>query len=299
MAIRFYKLSGSGNDFIALVEPESVPTSEEIRAWCRRGISLGADGLIVIRRGSVSGERGPLVLMSYWNANGHPADLCLNGTRCAARLAFTLGWADSNAPTVAETSLTIRTDAGTSIARREPGERIALDLPFSESPPRAVTLYALGALHEAHSVTVGVPHLVLLWPGSLADVPIETLGPPLRHHPALGPAGANVNFVRFPPEGNRHRMEIRTFERGVEGETLSCGTGVLAAATVGLALGFAELPLAVFTQSGFELEVSAASSVGSPQNRWSLSGDARLIAQGELNPQAGASPPAPPWGNPA
>lgn len=280
--MRFYKLSGSGNDFLALPEPEAAPTPEEIRAWCRRGVSLGADGLIVIRPGSE-------VEMTYWNADGYPADLCLNGTRCAARLAFELGWEAS----------AIRTDAGTWTARLLPGSRIALDLPLPQDPPQRRTLEALGTTYEAWSITVGVPHLVLLWPESLAAVPIETLGPPLRHHPALGPLGANVDFVRFPAEGNRHRMEIRTFERGVEGETLSCGTGVLASAAVGLALGLAELPLTVVTQSGFELEVSglprAGAEAGDPPSHWSLIGDARIVASGELLPDALVSPPAPPW----
>ncbi len=292
MAIRFYKLSGSGNDFLALPEPEATPSPEEIRAWCRRGISLGADGLFVIRRATPSGAAGTDILMSYWNADGLPADLCLNGTRCAAQLAFGLGWAD---PTSTAPSLTIGTDAGRWGARRLPGERIALDLPFPEDSPRAITLDALGTSYETWSIQIGVPHLVLLWPESLATVPVATLGPPLRRHPALGAQGANVDFVRFPEIGGRHRMEIRTFERGVEGETLSCGTGVLAAAAVGLALGLAQLPLAVSTQSGFELEVRSDSPADLPPKRWSLCGDARLVACGELFPEAGASPPAPPW----
>ncbi len=286
--MRFYKLSGSGNDFLALPEPEAVPSPEEIRAWCRRGVSLGADGLIVIRPGNE-------IEMTYWNADGYPADLCLNGTRCAARLAFDLGWGDS----ASDSPLAIRTDAGTWTARLLPGSRIALDLPFPQAPPQALPLEALGASYEAWSITVGVPHLVLLWPESLATVPIETLGPPLRRHPALGAPGANVDFVRFPAGGNRRRMEIRTFERGVEGETLSCGTGVLASAAVGLALGLAELPLTVATESGFELEVSgipqAGTAAGAPPSRWSLIGDARIVASGELLPDALASPPAPPW----
>ena len=284
--MRFYKLSGSGNDFLALVEPERVPGPEEIRAWCRRGVSLGADGLIAIRPGSE-------VEMAYWNADGLPADLCLNGTRCAARLAFDLGWRTSASSD--PEALAIRTGAGTWTARSLPGARIALDhLPFPNDPPVARKLEALGAVYEGWSITVGVPHLVLLWPESLATAPVETLGPPLRRHPELGPAGANVDFVRFPAEGNRHRMEIRTFERGVEGETLSCGTGVLASAAVGLALGLAELPLSVATQGGFELEVLGDGSHAPPLHG-SLVGDARIVARGELLAEAGSSPPPPPW----
>ncbi|HEV7667086.1 MAG TPA: diaminopimelate epimerase [Thermoanaerobaculia bacterium] len=292
MATTFYKLSGSGNDFLALPEPEAAPTSEEIRAWCRRGISIGADGLIVIRRGpdSPSGTGAPVVEMTYWNADGYPADLCLNGTRCAARLAFELGWAKPTAP---NTPLAIRTDAGTWTARLLPGARIALDLPLPQDEVQRFTLEALGTHYEAHWLSIGVPHLVLLWPESLATAPVDTLGPPLRRHAALGPAGANVDFVRFPAEANRHRMEIRTFERGVEGETLSCGTGVLASAAVGLTLGLAAMPLTVSTQGGFELEVSVEPG---DTKSWTLSGDARIVASGELWPEAGDSPPAPPWG---
>ena len=83
----FYKVSGSGNDFIALIAPPAAPTPDEIRAWCRRGVSLGADGLFTLRRD------GADAVMDYWNADGTAAGLCLNGTRCAARLAFELGWA--------------------------------------------------------------------------------------------------------------------------------------------------------------------------------------------------------------
>jgi diaminopimelate epimerase len=113
------------------------------------------------------------------------------------------------------------------------------------------------------------------------------LGRALRTHPAFAPAGTNVNFVRFP---GPDRMEIRTYERGVEDETLSCGTGVLAGAAVGVHLGQAALPLAVLTQGGFELAVSGGS--GRP---WSLAGDARVVAAGELLAAAEVEPPSPVW----
>jgi diaminopimelate epimerase len=133
-------------------------------------------------------------------------------------------------------------------------------------------------------VRVGVPHLVLIWPESLETAPVSTLGAALRRHPVF-PEGANINFVRFTaPDQRETRMEIRTYERGVEDETLSCGTGILAGAAVGLALAQAKLPLRVFTRGGFELGVAAG-----PQNdRWFLTGDARIVAQGELLPGAEA-----------
>ena len=139
-------------------------------------------------------------------------------------------------------------------------------------------------------MTVGVPHFVVLWKPSLADCPVAALGPALRRHPAFGPAGTNVDFVRFP---GRDRLEIRSFERGVEAETLACGSGVLAAAAVGLQLSLARLPLTALTQGGFELVVDGE-CVDSVPSRWTLSGDARVLGSLDLGPEASLSAPAPP-----
>jgi diaminopimelate epimerase len=270
---RFYKLSGSGNDFLALAEPAEIPGPETIRAWCRRGVSLGGDGLFILQREADS------VVMGYFNADGHPADLCLNGTRCAAQLAFHLDWAQE--------TVRLRTGAGEVAARRLDGSRVAVDLPVPAEPPRELTVEAEGSSWTGHRLLVGVPHFVLLWPEGLETAPVRELGRELRYHPAFGPPGTNVNFVRFP---SQDRMEIRTYERGVEDETLSCGTGVLAGSAVGVFLGKARLPLRVVTQGGFELEVADL-----PGWRWSLAGDARVIAEGDLLAGALASPVPPPW----
>lgn len=279
----FYKLSGSGNDFLALAEPWETPPSERIRAWCRRGVSLGADGLFILRRapGEVNGAT-----MDYFNADGLAADLCLNGTRCAAQLAFHLGWAEGPRGT-----LRLRTGAGTISARWLDEGRTAVELP-APAAPQPLTVQAGGASHAGWRLLVGVPHFVLVWPAnpgdSLETAPVRELGPLLRHHPVFGAPGTNVNFVRFPERG---RMEIRTYERGVEDETLSCGTGTLAGAAVGLALGQARLPLKVDTQGGFELLVEGGPETGV----WSLAGDARVVAEGEILPGAAASPSPPAW----
>jgi diaminopimelate epimerase len=145
-----------------------------------------------------------------------------------------------------------------------------------------------GTSHAGWRILVGVPHFVLVWPDSLETAPVRELGPLLRHHPVFGAPGTNVNFVRFP---ERERMEIRTWERGVEDETLSCGTGTLAGAAVGLTLGRVRLPLKVETQGGFELLVDGNPEAGS----WSLAGDARVVAEGEILPGAAANPSPPSW----
>ncbi len=271
----FFKLSGSGNDFLALVEPQREPTADEIRAWCARGLSLGADGLFVLRR-RPAGAR-----MVYANADGRRAELCVNGTRCAARLAFELGWS--------ETELEIETDAGPIPARRLSDDRVALALPAPATPARLEVAVGDRRL-EGWRVAVGVPHFVLLWPESLASAPVAELGPPLRAHAAFGDAGTNVDFVRIPGPA---RIEIRSFERGVEAETLACGSGALAAAATGVALGRVRLPATALTAGGFELAVDRVEGAAPP--RWSLAGDARLVAEGRLRGGASGAPQPAVW----
>lgn len=297
MTAGFYKLSGAGNDFIALVgssEPTapqgavSRPSAAEIRAWCRRGLSIGADGLFLLER------TGPAaVRMTYFNADGGEAALCLNGTRCAARLAFELGWAGG------EGTVTIETGAGRHRARRLAETEIAVEVPPLAEPPAPRKLAVEGRRFRGWTVSVGVPHFVLEWPDELAEAPVATLGPLLRRHPDLGPEGANVDFVRFEPPGGRGRIAVRSYERGVEAETLACGTGVLAAAAVALAEGRARLPVEAATRGGFVLTVDGelgagdGRSGGRPESwprSWSLAGDARIVARGTLCREAGALP---------
>ena len=274
-----FKVSGGGNDFLALAAPEREPSADEIRSWCARGLSFGADGLFTLHRVEAGGVR-----MRYWNADGLPAALCINGTRCAARLALYLGWSKASFP--------VTTDAGTFAARAVAPTEIALQLPAPEDCPRKRTLTVDGQVHEGWFVTVGVPHLVLVWPESLAHAPVAELGAALRAHAQFAPAGTNVDFVRFTTP---HWMEIRSFERGVEAETLACGTGVLAATAVGLQLNLAKLPLQASTLGGFTLTVDGQ-TVDSALRNWSLAGDARILGSIELTPEAGLpAPPAPHW----
>lgn len=273
-----YKVSGGGNDFLALAAPEREPSGDEIRSWCARGLSFGADGLFTLHRTDAG------VRMRYWNADGQPAALCINGTRCAARLALHLGWTEGSFP--------VTTDAGAFAARAVAATEIALQLPAPEELARKRVVEVGGRSWEGWFVTVGVPHLVLVWPESLALAPVASLGAALRAHPDFAPGGTNVDFVRFPAP---NRMEIRSFERGVEAETLACGTGVLAATAVGLLLNLAKLPLCASTLGGFTLTVDGQ-TVDSALKNWSLAGDARILGSVELTPEAGLpAPPAPHW----
>ncbi|MFP3941472.1 MAG: diaminopimelate epimerase [Thermoanaerobaculia bacterium] len=279
--VAFYRLSGAGNDFLALVEPDRPPGAEEVRAWCRRGLSAGADGLFVLERAGAGAVR-----MTYHNADGGQASLCINGARCAARLAFELGWAPDGG------AVTVETGAGPLQARRAGPTETALEVPPPDGRPRAVELALETRIVQGHHVTVGVPHLVVEWPEGLAEAPVAALGPALRGHPELGAAGANVDFVRYGGDGC---LEVRSYERGVEDETLACGTGVLAAVAAGLARGRVTLPARALTRSGFTLAVDGLAE-GPDVRRWSLTGDARLIARGHLLPGAATLPAPPEWG---
>jgi diaminopimelate epimerase len=272
----FFRLSGGGNDFLALVEPIDDPTPEQIRDWCHRGLSLGADGLFLLSR-SPDGAR-----MRHFNADGSAAELCLNGTRCAVRLARHLGWA--------EKEIVIETGAGLipGSSLEITSVTLALERP---GDPEPLNIEAEGEQLEGFKVPVGVPHYVIPWPDGVARAPVERLGRRLRSDPAFGDAGTNVDFVHFV---ERHRMEIRTYERGVENETLACGTGVMASVAVGMALGELELPVTVLTRGGFQFEVGSWISAKG-DTRWGLKGDARLLAEGEIVEGAEDLPEPPPW----
>ena len=277
--IPFWKLSGGGNDFIALAEPPAEALSEQrIRRWCRRGLSVGADGVFTIHR-----QGGDGVRMRHFNPDGGRAALCLNGTRCAARLAFHLGWATGRTR--------LLTDAGAVEAEDCPARGVRLQLPPPADPPRAVALGAGGRTYEGWWIRVGVPHLVFLWEEGLAQAPVAEVGRQLVHHPQLDREGANVNFVFLPRAGS---LEIRTYERGVYGETLACGTGVLSSAFVLASAGRTSFPLEVLTAGGFVLRVGGRWSAGHLES-WTLAGDARLVAEGNLTPGAEELPSAPAW----
>lgn len=272
-----YKASGAGNDFLVLVEPERDPTPAEVAAWCARGFAFGADGVFVLRR---DGDRS--VAMTHWNADGGRVEQCLNATRCAARLAFELGWA--------EAEVRIATGAGPVVGRRSPRPGTAtIEVPPPQEGPRPLAPVVDGRARAGSFARVGVPHFVIVAESSLAEAQVAALGPRLRHHPDFAPAGTNVDWVRFP---DPHRLEIRSYERGVEGETLACGTGVLAAVAVGVAQGRAALPITALVAGGFELEVGGETD-GPRVTRFTLTGDARLVARLELAPDAWTPPPTP------
>lgn len=271
--IAYWRASGAGNDFLAFAEPAAEPTAAQVAAWCRRGVALGADGVLVLRR-----SRAGVVDLLYRNADGGVASLCVNGTRCAARLAFDLGWAAD--------SVVVLTGAGP-IRAHDRGDTVALEL----DPPSATPLGFPPAGLRSWRVVVGVPHVVVAV-DDLSTYPVAEVGARLRAHPDLGAAGANVNFVRFT---SRSTLEVRTFERGVEAETLACGSGILASCAVGWMLGELETRVGVTTRGGFPFQVEGRWDGGGELAGFTLAGDARLVARGEILPGAHVASVAPAW----
>jgi len=276
--VPFWKMSGAGNDFV-LLDGIGGAVARLDGAWiaavCTRGTGIGADGLIVLE----PGDRAP-IRMRHWNADGLENPFCGNGTRCAARLAFLRGYAGRE--------FTLETGAGTLEARVLAGERVSIEAPRvpAEIRPMRITLDGGGAPREIAGafVETGVPHFVLEVP-DVSEVDPLTAAPPIRRHPAFGAPGTNVDFVR---RRAPDRLDIRTFERGVEGETLSCGSGAIAAALWAWSQGAAGDTVTLMTRSGAPLTVRR--EAGAQGGRLRLEGDARMLCRGEIFPGEFAPP---------
>jgi len=264
-----YKMNGSGNDFVFVdgrTSPLSAWTPERIRAVCDRHSGVGSDGLVVVEPGSAPDA----VRFHFFNSDGGRAAMCGNGALCATRIAAYLELASPN-------GMTLETDAGTYRSRCVPGDGERAELLLGDVTAFSQPKVRLrSGEREARLVQVGVPHLVVLVE-KVGAVELLERGRALRFDPALGPPGANVNFVG-PAEGHSgtQAWAMRTYERGVEGETLACGTGAVACASVLALGGHATLPLQVRTASGKVLSVSGAPT-GSGVCGVSLAGEGRLL----------------------
>jgi len=263
----FFKMSGSGNDFV-FVDARSEPpgeleTSETIQAVCARGAGVGADGIVFLR-----GDDAAELRIRYLNSDGSLAALCGNATLCATRLAAELGIVGR------DRDFTIATDSGPVAARFRDG------LPEIDLQPVTELLDCFdaepieGELRIGFAL-VGVPHLVVFC-DDVNQAPVVDRGRRLRHHAKLA-HGANVNFVSRAGAG---RWRIRTYERGVEAETLACGTGAVASALMLAAWGEAGDRSELETKSGRVLRVRHRRESGKLFP--SLSGEARIVYRGEF-----------------
>jgi diaminopimelate epimerase len=268
----FYKMTGSGNDFVMLDGRSTAAadwSAERIAAICDRRNGAGADGLVIL-----TPHGDTTVRMAFWNCDGSPAAMCGNAALCSTRFAAHLGLAPA-------AGMRLATGAGTFPTRCVgEGHQAELNLPDFDLPAPVPGMALAGGERWIVLARVGVPHLVTRV-DDVEWVDLFSRGSALRHHPAVGPAGANANFVSEPIQPGGPWL-IRTFERGVEGETLACGTGSVAAAVALAAQGEAELPLVFQTRSGRPLRVSAVLTEGEATQVW-LRGEGRLVYQGVLS----------------
>jgi diaminopimelate epimerase len=271
--LRFYKMSGSGNDFVVVDArkgaAEKLTAESAIRALCARGTGIGADGLVLL-------EPSPGVdfRMAYYNADGSRASMCGNAALCCTRLAIELG-----APT--NRDLVFETDAGQMKGRVRDGQP-EIDLTAVREVQESIDIAPQSGEDRMGFAIAGVPHLVVLCQ-DVERVDVETRGRVLRSHPKVMPQGANANFVSRDKAAAGWRM--RTFERGVEGETLACGTGAVATAVLLSQWGLANGPVGLRTRSGRTLTVRFDTTGGN----WmpSLAGEGRIVFEGlgrELEP---------------
>jgi diaminopimelate epimerase len=246
--IEFCKMNGAGNDFVMVDNRAGdISLSRGQVAWlCDRRLGVGADGLILIEK-----TAGYHYFMRYYNADGGPEVMCGNGARCSAWFAASLGEGEGRE---GEVALRFLTGSGPIDARVE-GERVAMSMMDARAMRRHLSSRVAPAGTSLHFVIVGTRHAVVLMEdvAALSDRDIVTHGRALRHDPAFAPEGANVNFASLAPDG---RVHLRTYEKGVEAETLACGTGSVASAVVLAHEGRLASPARVVQRSGEELGVS-------------------------------------------
>ncbi len=227
--IEFFKMQGCGNDFIAVDNRTAqIPLAEmpglAVQA-CRRAFGIYADGIFFLEEAPA--ESGLDYRWHFFNSDGSRAEMCGNASRCAARLAHTLGLAPARH--------VFGSDAGPIEAEVLAGtNRVRVRLPAPRDLELNIPLDVDGQALTAHFVNTGVPHAVIFFP-DVAQVDVAALGRAVRFHPRFAPAGTNANFVQVL---NPTEMLLRTYERGVEGETYACGTGAAASQIAAQALGF-------------------------------------------------------------
>lgn len=233
---RFWKMSGAGNDFVLLENALARRGPALARALCDRRFGVGADGLLSVSR------RGARVRIDYWNADGSYA-FCGNGTRCGALWAAARGWTKGR-------RFVVETARGPLEAGLTGAGRAEVVMPAARGFRRGLRLKAGHRTWTVHLIDTGVPHAVVFVP-DVEKLDVKELGRELRFHKGVGPLGANVDFV----QARAGALVLRTYERGVEDETLACGTGIVAAAAAARAMGRAGDRVKVRVRGGDILNV--------------------------------------------
>lgn len=272
MIIPFYKMTGAGNDFVMVDNRDlalsHILTRENIARLCNRRFGIGADGLIAIEPPQIKAD----VRMRYYNADGGEAEMCGNGARCFTAFACHLSGGKT-------TTLCFETMAGIVRGQVNPDENVTILL----TEPNSLKLNILPADNiipaPVHFLNTGVPHAVVFLP-DVENIDLNTMGAYLRYHRTFAPVGTNADFATV--LSDRH-LRLRTYERGVEGETLACGTGITATALLHAALIGAASPIKVDAAGGDTLSV-AFTRIGSTEfSDVTLTGPATIVFRGEIS----------------
>jgi diaminopimelate epimerase len=269
--IEFWKMNGSGNDFIIIDNRDGkVPAKDMsalVKGACRRRESVGADGMIFI----VNSNKYDFA-WRFFNADGGEAEMCGNGSRCAARFASLNG--------IAGNSMTFETLAGP-ISAEVKGRIVKVLMPVPSGLKMDVDLPLKSGMISVDFINTGVPHTVV-HVKDLDAHPVFEEGREIRYHSMFSPAGTNANFISV---RNRNYIEVRTYERGVEDETLACGTGSIASALTANARGMASSPVTIKTRGGEELKIYFEKKVDSFTKVW-LEGGTSIACKGRLHEEA-------------
>ena len=268
--IEFTKMVGSGNDFVVVSQLASLPVSrlkKIAKNICQRKYGIGADGLLVLEKSRVADVR-----MRIFNADGSEAEMCGNGARCTALWQMANGKWQKN--------LRIETKAGI-IEARVSGESVKIKLTDPVGYKEELPIEINGRIVKVNFINTGVPHIVIFVEG-IDKIDVAGIGRVLRYHKAFAPAGTNVDFVEI--IDNAH-IRARTYERGVEDETLACGTGVAACAIVAALRSQAvssRYSINVKTQSTETLKVFFDRCGNKVNNVW-LEGKVKAVYKGEYH----------------
>jgi diaminopimelate epimerase len=265
MQIPFSKYSGCGNDFILIDNRTGIFPLENpllVQRLCARRTGIGADGIILLENSTSADYR-----MRILNADGSEAEMCGNGIRCLARFLTELS--------ITKTTIQFQTKGGpVKTVLSEHSVQAEMPIPTDIHWNRSLQLS--GKTVIIHTLNTGVPHAVLF----VDDLPSDQwmqMAPQIRNHSDFGTGGTNVNFARV--EGSK--IFLRTYERGVEGETLACGTGATATALAASKLYGITSPITIIPASGDRLEIQFQESDKEFSNVI-MSGPAHHIYKGTL-----------------
>jgi diaminopimelate epimerase len=269
--IAFWKMNGSGNDFIIIDNRDHAVADEEmpllVERCCRRRESVGADGVIFV----TESDRYDFA-WRFYNADGGEAEMCGNGGRCVSRFAYLKGFAGPQ--------MTFGTLAGP-VSATVDGRMVKVLMPRPSGLSLDVDMKSLPGWLSADFINTGVPHVVIRVE-SLQNHPVVEEGRAIRYHDRFVPEGTNANFVAITGPDS---LEIRTYERGVEDETLACGTGSIAAALVACTRNLVTSPTRVKTRSGEVLTISFEKNGETIEKVW-MEGNTTIVYQGTLHEEA-------------